>query len=217
MAPFAKTTFVQGSTPAADATELNRFGDGIVEAQRAAFVTALPTTGPGGGALADGQECYFKPDPTNATGNGGVAWHLKYEATSGKWYYIGGPPMIAEVAAEEGLTNTAYAALATAGPTITTPLAGDYQVTIGAAMYAGSSSNAYVYMSFAVGATAASDSDAIEMRGTAAGNVPQAPASRRRLKAGLAAGAALAARYRASTGAVGAKNRWMTLLPVRVG
>lgn len=214
--PFLKTTFVQGSAPAADATELNKLGDGIVEAQRAPFVTALPTTGPGGGALADGQECYYKPDPTNATGNGGVSWHLKYEASSGKWYCIGGPPMIAEVAAEESMTGTAYVALTTAGPTLTTPLAGDYIVAIGAAMYT-PGINSYMYMSFAVGATAASDADAVESRGTGTGNLPQIAGTRTRSKTGLAAGTALAARYRASVTGMAAKNRWMTLLPVRLG
>lgn len=215
MAPFAKTTFVTGATPAS-AAELNNFGDGIVEAQRAPFVTALPTTGPGGGALADGQECYYKPDPTNATGNGNVAWHLKYESSSGKWYRIGGPPLVAEVLTQESVASVAYTTLTTAGPNLTIPLAGDYDVTIEYDAFISPAGAGEHWMSYQVGATAASDADGAPKSNWAT-NGEQGMASRTRRKTGLAAAVVLSSRYRTTAGTGFFLNRVLRVLPVRVG
>jgi hypothetical protein len=167
VAPFAKTTFVQGSAPAATAAELNNFGDGIVEAQRQPWVTLLPTTGPGGGALVDGQECYYKPDPTNATGNGGVGWHLKYDGGSAKWYYIGGSALGYFKAASvlDSVVSAAYANLPTTGAAaaLVVPLAGEYELELSGRGDAQTTSQ--TFLAVKRGAAAASDDDAIAWRG----------------------------------------------------
>lgn len=165
---------------------------------------------------SDGQEITYLPDPNNTQGNGNVAWLLKYRASDSKWYFIGGPPLHVEVAAEESIASTAYGVLSTAGPSITIPLLGDYIVEQGAAVYT-AGVNSYIYMSYAIGATAASDLDALEMRGTGTGNLPQMAGSRRKRKTGLAAGTVLASRYRASVTSAAFKNRWMAVTPLRIG
>lgn len=172
------------------------------------YVTSLPAN------PYDGQEVYYGADPTN-----GVIWHLRYRsAASGsyKWEYIGGPPMTAEVLTLESTTSTTFTTLSTAGPTITTPLAGDYVVTIGATAN-NNSSNAGALMSYAIGGTSASTDDAIETYNNSAAS-DTGCYFRTRRKTGLAASTALAARYAANVG--GNASFWrrsMSITPIRVG
>lgn len=66
-------------------------------------VTALPAT------PVDGQECYLA---IPASGNQSAAvWHMRYYAASGKWEYIGGPPIAYQM---EG-ANSAYMPISTGG------------------------------------------------------------------------------------------------------
>lgn len=178
------------------------------------FMPPIRTTLPA--PAYDGQEIAYMPDPSNTQGNGSVVWLLKYRASDNKWYFIGGSPLHVEVAAEESRASTSYGVLGTAGPSITLPLAGDYMVEQGAAVYT-AGTNSYIYMSYDIGATAASDLDALEMRGTGTGNLPQMAGSRRKRKTGLAAGTVLASRYRASVTSAAFKNRWMAVTPLRLG
>jgi hypothetical protein len=219
MAPFSKTTFTSGVTPAS-AAELNNFGDGIVEAQRQPFLTALPsatTGGPGGGALVDGQECYYKPDPTNATGNGNVVWHLKYELSSAKWYCIGGAPMIVkQVSADTTTSLNVYAdPTPNAGPSVTGPLAGDFDVTYTVSM-AHSAVAGFTVANVKVGAAAiANDDDSLYTQSATAG---QQSISTRTIRKTIAAGDVLKVMYYvtpAGTGTV--KRRSIAIMPVRVG
>lgn len=85
-------------------------------------VTSLPI------APVDGQECYFLADAT-----AGVNWHLKYRAASAsayKWEFIGGGYLFArQGAAFTAATGSgAYADPGASMPTVTVPLAGDYDV-----------------------------------------------------------------------------------------
>lgn len=88
-------------------------------------VTALPSS------PTDGQEIIFTTDSTNGAINS-VAWRLRYRASSlstFKWDVIGGPPIFKEVLTGEASTATAaYQDLATIGPQLIVPLAGDYFV-----------------------------------------------------------------------------------------
>lgn len=169
------------------------------------FVTALPAN------AVDGQECYFVADAAN-----GVVWRLKYRAadtSSYKWNFAGGPPLTDEVLNFESTSSTAFASLTTAGPTITVPVAGDYIVEIGASAYA----NAVVgdaVMSYAIGATAATENDRVLI---GASTTFSQSGSRARRKTGLAANTALAAQYKGQAGAVTFLDRWMRVAPVRVG
>src|SRR4051812_17764974 len=86
------------------------------------LVSSLPV-GP-----VDAQEIYYLADAAN-----GVVWHLRYRAASAstyKWEFVGGAQLIDEIATEESGTSGTYGALTTPGPSITVPLAGDYDVTI---------------------------------------------------------------------------------------
>jgi hypothetical protein len=78
----------------------------------------------------DGQECYYLADATN-----GIVWHLKYRAGSAsthKWEFLGGSELIAGPSGSVTTSSTTPVAFS-GGPSITLPLAGDYEVLIGAA------------------------------------------------------------------------------------
>ena len=82
--------------------------------------TSLPTS------PLDSQEINYLADAAN-----GIIWRLRYRAASAsayKWEYVGGAEITAEVLAAETTTSTVYVDLATAGPAIVAPLAGDYDI-----------------------------------------------------------------------------------------
>jgi hypothetical protein len=116
-------------------------------------------------------------------------------------------------------TTTAYTDLATNGPDITVPLAGDYEVQVGAAIQAPASAGATIAaMSYAVGGTGAADADGLYMasfnpdqtqEGSLAGPVAR--------KTGIAAGTLLRAKYKINSGTANWQYRWMSVAPVRVG
>ena len=199
-------TFVDGVGNVASGEDVMDNFNAVNAGVHIATVTSLP------GSPVNGQDVYYLADATN-----GIVWHLKYRAASAsayKWEVVGGPPLTADVATEETTVSTTFAALATAGPSVTVPLAGDYDVEVGArtAMNAQSSS----LFSYAIGGTVAADSDAA----IGAGNSTQFSfqAARRRRKTGLAASTALVARYRVTAAATGYwSDRTMVVMPVRVG
>lgn len=145
--PFAKTTFNEKAPPGVGAGWLNAIQDAVIEAQRAPFVTALPTTGPGGGALVDGQECYYLADAAN-----GVVWHLKYQKfladgvtanpSPYKWVCLAPAalnvgPLMQNTGGETFNNGAGYLATSNqgnSGPNVAIPLAGDYDVTLSAYM-----------------------------------------------------------------------------------
>jgi len=166
-------------------------------------ITTLPTV------PFNGQEVFYLADDTN-----GIVWHLKYREASAstyKWEVVGGPPMFAEVATQQSTGSGTYAALATAGPSLTVPLAGDYDVEIGAQVFNGTACQAN--MSYDIGGTGAVDADSWEV-GIAVNTYPAG--SRMRRKTALAASTALVSKYKTSAGTAFFKNRWMRVQPVRV-
>jgi len=178
--------------------------------------TTLPTN------PVDGQLFVYVADATL-----GIEWLLKYnagETGSYKWRCLSGPSLYHEVTTWQGLSNQgAYTDLATVGPQVTVPLAGDYLVEHGAYMIAGENGYiSYGYMSYQIGATAASDADAIISR-TDNGGANRAYANhyRARVKTGIPANTTITAKYRTSTGTPGpnlsAGNRWLKVKPLRVG
>lgn len=144
-------------------------------------------------------------------GSGAGSWQFVYRASEPtyKWHFIGGAGLISEVNTLEPIDNTAYVALATAGPSITIPRAGDYDVEIHG-HYGGIG-----YMSYNVGAAAASDTNALHTGSSAA--LGASSMSLRR-QTGLAASTALVAMYRNDTGQGGFywSNRRMRVTPVRI-
>lgn len=172
----------------------------------ASTVTSLP------GSPTPGQEVFYVSETTFRG-----LWHLKYDDTEDethKWKYVGGPPLYAEVTTDQSTASGTYAALATAGPSIALPLAGDYMVTTGFLGYNNTAGAWFNKMSYDIGGTAAVDADAVSVAGDNATAI-QDSASRTRRKTGLSA-VTLTAKYRVSGGTGNFLERWMSVLPVRV-
>jgi len=176
---------------------------------QAALTTSLPAS------PVDGQRCILTDSLTAGT----FHWLLQYVAAraSNKWVFIGGAPQESEVATGQGTNSTSYTDLATVGPSIALPVAGDYIVRIGYQARIGTTSQTY-YMSYAIGATAAADADACGMVAGAAGD-PGMSNMRSMKKLALPA-VTLTAKYRI-TGGTGPNggfiNRWMEVEPIAVG
>ena len=177
----------------------------------ASLVLALPSS------PSDGDECVLVDSLSAPT----YQWHLKYiaGASTYKWYYVGGFPLFAEVTTSQSTTSSSYTDLATAGPSVTVPVAGDYMVEIGAWHHnnpnGGSARDSF--MSYAIGASAASDNDAMFVTGQS--STVQYEGSRARLKTAIAASSSLACKYRTGGGTPTCTwaNRWIRVVPLRVG
>jgi len=96
----------------------------IVQTPNAPLVTSLPSN------AIDGQEVRYLADNTN-----GIVWNFRYRAGSSsthKWEFIGGQPLYSFIAAWEGTTTNYpnYTNLATSGPSLSVPLAGQYMVDL---------------------------------------------------------------------------------------
>jgi hypothetical protein len=165
--------------------------------------------------LVDQQTVSLVADPAN-----NIAWLLQYNSATGFWYFQGGPPMSAIVDTAESTSSTTYADLATVGPSLTLPRAGDYIVQVG--MRRNSASNNIVsegWMSYQVGATVAVDNDAAVDSETGTNASDGDGISVPRTKTGLAASTVLTGKYKksgASTLAVTFSQRFITALPVRI-
>lgn len=172
-------------------------------------VTALP------GTPYDGQEIRFLADSTN-----GVVWHLKYRAGSAsayKWEFLGGGRLTDNIVTQQGTNSAAYVGLATAGPSVTVPLAGDFLVEIGAQVDVGNILGGVAAMSYDIGANAASDNDRIILGSVSSGTVQPGSLSRLKRQNGILAAAALVAKYKSTAGTSNFTNRWMAVTPIRVG
>lgn len=206
---YLKRLWLPGRAGGTDvrSADLNNMENGIYLSS-APVVTSLPST------PVDGQECNYLADAAN-----GVMWHLVYraaEAGSYKWYLTGGAPLFSEATTpnvDENTTNLGYTTLATPGPALTLPLAGDYDVMhVYDGYNSGTSTNA---MSYQVGAAAAVDADGGQADFAAANKLANVVTRRR--KTGMAAGTLLSARYKVYGGTGNFRNRRMEVLPVRVG
>lgn len=175
---------------------------------RAVPVTSLPAS------AVDGQEIEYVADAAN-----GVRWRFRYNASSSsshKWECIGGPvPLSGEILAEETTTSAVYTDLATVGPNITLPFAGDYDFEWGFRGYP-SSANQDALCALYVG-TAQTDSYASDVYSlsAASGFIPSD--FRRTRLPGVAAGALAKLVYRVTGGTGFFQKRNLHVWPVRVG
>jgi len=129
------------------------------------------------------------------------------------WNVIGGSPLSSEVAAKQLASSTTYTNLTTPGPFITAPLQGDYDIEISSTIF--SENQVTIFMSYMVGATAATDADALQ-EGFDQEGVASAARTKRRLA--VPAGTLFIALYRTSNGkAAEWSNRFIRLMPIRVG
>jgi Carbohydrate-binding module family 5/12 len=172
--------------------------------------TTLPAT------PFDGQEAILVDSVISPT----WAWRFRYVAakSTNKWVFIGGAPMIAEVLTAQTRALLAYGDLATVGPSLTNPVAGDYEIAHGCEMTAQVAANSTGRMSYAIGVTAALDADSIGGWENTAGTTYPVNPSRSTVKT-LAAATALVAKYRteADTHQWTFGKRWMKLTPRAVG
>lgn len=172
-------------------------------------VTQIPACAAGN----DGQLIIFQTAPM---ADQGVTWRLRCRAaapSTRRWEFVGGPPMIAEVEADETIAaaTTTYADTATIGPSLTAPAAGDYAVTIGFRGYPWAV-NQTLSMSYQIGATPASDDDATVVDAQASmGNT----ATRTRKKT-IGEGQTLTAKYKHSNTAADGNfaMRFMEIVPI---
>jgi hypothetical protein len=169
------------------------------------LVTTLPPS------PADGQVIDYLADSAN-----GVIWRFRYRAASAsayKWEFVGGAPMQATAGSVDSTTSTTYADLPN-GPSVTVPLAGDYQVEHGGYLR-NSLTATSTLMSFSLGAAAAVEANSVVVDSVASGN-GSAVARTQRIT-GLAASAAITAKYRVLSGTGTFIYRGLTVTPVRVG
>jgi hypothetical protein len=193
-----------GSVLTSDTTQT-----GGVRWENHGIVSSLPAS------PVDGQMCYFQ---TSSMATDGIVWHLKYRAGSGssyKWEFVGGSKWLKEVSTQETTASTSYANLATTGPTVTAPLAGEYVVFLSAEMW-DFTSPATVWMSYSVGAAAAVDADAIEISPNGGETAGAFHVTREKIKT-LAASDALTAKYKVNAGTGSFRYRVIAIIPIRVG
>lgn len=171
-----------------------------------AVVTSLP-------AGFDNQIVYYQ---TAAMITAGIApWVFRYRSGSAsayKWEFVGGGPWVAEVTQGEipGSTGS-YVDLATVGPSITVPVAGDYVISWGFSAVSGGASVASGSLSFNGGAP-----DANQIVTFIAPTSGQNGARSRRYLA-IVASSVTKLQYRASAGSTTFSERWLQMLPIRVG
>lgn len=173
------------------------------------LVTALPTN------PRDGEVCFYR-----ASDSAGVVWMLRYRPASTSaydWEFVGGPRLVSEDTASGTRALTTYGDLTGpgAGPAVTTPLAGDYDVAIGVNTFNSGAGNIN-RISYDIGGTAAIDADCIRHDEAVAGGVAE-EVNRERRKLAIAASTALTMKYKASAGTGTFLNRRITIQPVRVG
>jgi hypothetical protein len=142
----------------------------------------------------------------------GVQWHLKYNqgsASSYKWEVMGATALSKTVLPAETSASASYADLATLGPDVVLPLAGDYDVTITVEL--SQSSTQWAIASFAIGAATASDDNRVlAFQNLAAGQ--------RTSRITVATALTLRAKYRTSGAGTGTfARRTLSAVPIRVG
>jgi hypothetical protein len=173
-------------------------------------VTSLPAS------PSDGDECYFVADATN-----GVVWHLKYRAASAsayKWECVGGVGLFQFIATSESTGSTSWADLATVGPQVTIPLAGDYIAEFGAMLSNTPNVAVSWQMGLSIGGAAPIAPNVINVGTESAGGSTFATAiSTTNRLTNLAAASLLKCQYQIINFTCTFASRYLRARPVRVG
>lgn len=152
----------------------------------------------------------------NASTVVGAKWQFQYRAGSSssyKWEFIGGAPLVAAITTQRSTTSTSYANLPTDPLTLTLPsLAGDYDIEVQATAYNGTTGYT-ANLSYAVGATSASDDWAAVESAT----VTEVSVAKRTRHAGVSSGATIAEKAKVGGGTGYFRGRRIIVWPVRVG
>ena len=179
------------------------------------ILTALP------GSPIDGQVIYYNADPTN-----GVVWQLRYRSASAsayKWEFIGGQVLSSTILTRESVpTTNSFTDLTTVGPSITSPLAGDYVITWTATGENSVTANNVAGVGISVGGTDPA-SYAIGVALLDIGDVlltrPYQKFHRIEVKTGISASSVIKHRYRQNqaNNQFFFSNRFLSIQPIRVG
>lgn len=172
---------------------------------QAPVVTAMPAT------AADGTEVHYVADSTN-----GVVWRFRYRTASAsayKWEFIGGGALYSRVDTTQSTASTAFTDLATVGPSITAPLAGDYSISWGARSY-NTGAGTIVATGVRFGATEAVAPFYYEH--TPAGLNLTLDQAKTIVRTGIAAADVIKLRYAVASGSGTWLNRYLEVKPVRV-
>ena len=118
----APEVFIGPGTPPAAQTMWIDTDEESTDSAWPSTVSVLPTS------PIEGQRVYFQ---NAAMATEGIIWHLRYRAGapgSYKWEFVGGAHLAASVATDEATATgtVTFIDLATVGPQVTVPLAGDY-------------------------------------------------------------------------------------------
>ncbi len=153
------------------------------------------------------------------TGTADVRWLLSYNAGTGRWDYVGGPPLSGEVATAETRSSAAYGDLATVGPSVTVPRAGDYEITWGCTVLPPINNTQQEWAAVRQGGAAAADDDAVTNSSTisAINNGSGGSLERTKLFPGLTASEVMKLEYRVSTAFNGTFSfRFVKVTPVSI-
>lgn len=219
---FVKTLWNDDALPDMTAAQLNRQEQGIADAHSGVAIPAvfaLPAN------PVEGQQVYYVADQTN-----GVVWHLRYRALQQngaanpspyKWECLGGGQLYHEVGTEEQTALAAFVDLATVGPQVTCPLAGDYIFGGFMDVYATQADGA-PYAALKIGAAAVTGGERLILERTGAGGVGsfRGGIGGRPIKRTVAAANTVCKIQYGSgnnNGTVTFGNRVLVAVPVRVG
>jgi hypothetical protein len=189
--------------------------DGLKPFWTPPIVTQLPSQ------ATVGDQVIFAADATN-----GVYWHLTYDGLGTyPWKYIGGPSLFNVVETDQAVTPATgytWSDLATVGPSVTLPLAGDYDVAWGARMWNNTNAGSPLMAISFDGAAPVFSSEAMWPYNNGTG-VAVAPGgawqgSRFIRRTVTTSGQIARAKYSSASGGTTSnfQSRWLTAAPVRV-
>lgn len=176
------------------------------------IVTVLPT-----GGLSDGMEVLLRSAAMSTLSV--PPWRMRYDEALSKWRPIGACPLFQEINTEENqAASIFFQDLATVGPQVTIPAAGDYMIEWGALVDLLSNAPSYRgLVAVKRGAAATVDVDAaIANKFLPNGTSQHIPVIRRgAIFTGLAAGAVLKMQYRCDAPlALGFRDRYLLATPL---
>lgn len=176
------------------------------------LVAALPAS------PADGEEVYFQ---TSGMAASGVVWHLRYRAAAAgpyKWEFVGGPGLYA-VSGFAGTNATTYLE-GDVGPSLTAPLAGEYEADISARMYhSGNAPGQATYVGLGDGRGEFANARLDQFQGTAGSTITLVAATNARVVRFTRGtpGPVDLRLFSSGGGSVTADSRDLRIRPVRVG
>jgi hypothetical protein len=159
---------------------------------------------------SDGQP-YTLVDSTSAPT---YAWQLRYVSAASRWVFVGGIPANAVVETDESANlNGGWFNLATVGPDVVVPRAGDYLATwsVNVGLTTSGSSNGF-YVGVAIGNGTPAQTYKVTQTTT---TMPLSLSGEYKFT-GLSAGDTIRIRYQTNNATGSFAHRWLNVIPVKV-